>query len=866
MMKKKCILVIDPSPSHQWALEKLLAEAFDVKYMTDGSDVLVQLKETSADMFIVSAMLPQMDSYALCRLLKSDEVLCRRPVLFILDPSHHHEKTKVFENGGDDYILLPFHDADVLAKIYRHLKMRDRMELVEESSFGDCATAYKRAQKIAQIGHFTYSPLTNRLEGSDELTEILGLKKGPFDLSDLLNCVCPEVEINYSDIISLKKKEKSSYNKEHRIVMSDGTFKWIRLILEFAIEESRNQGVLIGTVQDITDQKKIEETLQNSQLRLELATKAGNIGVWDWDIKRDLLIWDESMYRLYGIQMGDFEAVYKAWINTVHPNDRKRADGEIQAALRGEREYEPEFRIINPDGSIRHIKANSHTYRDEAGNPIRMVGTNIDITELKTAELELIHYRDHLEETIADRTLELEVAMREAKAANHAKSAFLSNMSHEIRTPMNSVLGFAQLLERDPSLTPEARTKVSAILKSGDHLLSVINDILEMSRIEAGHVELRIEPVDLPGLMEDIALMFRLRAEEKGLAFTLNQSASLPQYVKTDLGKLRQIVINLLGNAIKFTNQGAVYLQIEAKANDTVCIKVMDTGMGMSELEIPKLFQPFERTIRGEDIGGGTGLGLAISRSYAHLMGGEITVDSRLGEGSSFTFEFCAPTAVVPSRPGVGEGRAVKLSERQGNIHLLIVDDQRSIRTMLKQMLEPLGFTVDTVESGEAALELLKTKPTQVVLLDMVMPGLSGIETAQIIRRSYSRESIVIIGISASAFEEERKLYIDSGINAFVAKPFKEKEITDALALHAGLEFIVEDTSEDGFERHNTVMMPTLNNMPRAWCEQFAEALAQGSISRIRILGEEARPIDPELAAYVLQRIDLYDLNQLKKL
>lgn len=381
-----------------------------------------------------------------------------------------------------------------------------------------------------------------------------------------------------------------------------------------------------------------------------------------------------------------------------------------------------------------------------------------------------------------------DAAKKQAEAANHAKSMFLANMSHEIRTPMNAVLGFAQLLEHDPSLTPQSRNKVSNIMKNGEHLLTIINDVLEMSRIESGRIELRPLPMDLHDLLHDVATVFGLRAEEKGLAFAIDYSANLPHYIEADPGKLRQILINLLGNAIKFTRYGAIELNAFLIGNN-IAIEVRDTGIGISPEDQAKLFHPFERTAIAEQAVGGTGLGLAISRKYAHLMGGDISITSSVGEGSTFRLEF--PATIVPDalKPETMPSRLTRLSPGQGDIGILIVDDTAANRELLRKTLEPLGFIVSEAADGKEAIERVRRRIPHIVLMDMVMPGIDGIRATGILRKSYPAEPLAIIGISASAFEEDKQKFLHAGANAFIAKPFREQDLLELIASHAKVSF-----------------------------------------------------------------------------
>jgi PAS domain S-box-containing protein len=400
---------------------------------------------------------------------------------------------------------------------------------------------------------------------------------------------------------------------------------------------------LVGSVRDITEQhRELTE-------RLQMATRGAHIGIWCWYVREGRLEWDEQMHRLYGLAPAEFSNSFEAWRRGVHPDDLGRVERALEAALCHEAELDTEFRVLWPDGTLRHVKVNAVVQDDADGRPLRVVGTNWDITQAKLAEEAL------------------RAAKEAAEAATRAKSLFLANMSHEIRTPMNAVLGYAQLLRRDGSLTPEQRLRVEVIQTSGNHLLRLINDVLEMSKLEAGRTTLTVAPFDLHALLRELDGMFSALTAEKGIVLAFELADDLVQHVRGDAVKVRQVVINLLSNAVKFTERGQIRLRASSGAvsgeSVPVLIEVEDTGSGIPEHDLTRIFEPFDQAASGAKATG-AGLGLAISANFARLMQGELRVASTLGRGSTFSFSLvlaAAPEAELTRRSGASAGAHVTL-------------------------------------------------------------------------------------------------------------------------------------------------------------------------------------------------------------
>lgn len=467
-----------------------------------------------------------------------------------------------------------------------------------------------------------------------------------------------------------------------------------------------------------------------------------------------------------------------------------------------------------------------------------------------------------LERKVAERTAQLQQAMKVAEAANVAKSRFIANMSHELRTPLNAIIGFSHILIHDLSLTPKHRDYLGIINRSGEHLLGLINDILSISRIEAGQAILHEVCFDLYRLLDSIYEMLQLKAKDKGLTFDFQCLPDVPRYIQTDEGKLRQILINLLSNAIKFTEKGRVRLQVstaiigsqlpsEKQKNDrapnfnpihAITFEVEDTGIGIAAEEIEMLFDPFVQTVTGSKAMQGTGLGLAISREFVRLLGGDIRVVSQLECGSTFSFEIHAIASSSTSvSPPVPYKQVIGLVPNQKSYRILIVEDVLENRQLLVQLLEPLGFEVQEAENGKDAIAQWQTWQPHLILMDMHMPIMDGYEATKQIKSQMTQlqlqangetppESIpstAIVALTASVFAEEQAAIFASGCDDFLAKPLQEKLLWEKFAHHLGVGFLYQEESSPSDQSNpqdqqlSSLTLQDLKTMPSEWIAQL---------------------------------------------
>jgi CheY-like chemotaxis protein len=427
------------------------------------------------------------------------------------------------------------------------------------------------------------------------------------------------------------------------------------------------------------------------------------------------------------------------------------------------------------------------------------------------------------------------------RRASQAKSVFLANMSHEIRTPMNAILGFSQILLKDPALAANHRQHLGTIARSGEHLLSLIDDILEMSKIEAGRTPLAPSTFNLRGLVTDLTSMFRLRAESKGLGFVVTVAPGAPAVLLADEKKLRQILINLLGNAIKFTDRGSVRCGVAVRQQADgvlrLTVDVEDTGPGVPAIDAERIFNAFEQTETGVGAGG-TGLGLAISRQFARLMGGDITVQTPVGRGSRFQLD--VPVAVGSSgelTPVALRRRVVGIRSGLGPFHVLVVDDEPANRLLLVEMLRGVGFGTREATSGEEALTLATEWSPDAILMDVRMPGTSGLEAIRRLRALEPQRRVHIIAVSASAFEDDRGQALAVGASDFLGKPFRESELLEKLRAGLGIEYVyLAGTPREAAEPGGPDDAPAGPGrllLPAKTVEQLRQAAASADYGRI---------------------------------
>lgn len=459
-----------------------------------------------------------------------------------------------------------------------------------------------------------------------------------------------------------------------------------------------------------------------------------------------------------------------------------------------------------------------------------------------------------------------------AEAANLAKSAFLARMSHELRTPMNAIMGFAEIMRRDASISPQQQKNLAIINRSGEHLLALIDDVLDMAKIDAGRMVLENAVFDLNAMVRDIADLLRSRAEAKNLDLVLDQSADLPPFVRADATKLRQVIINLVGNAIKFTEQGGVTLRLRVRPDDgarrqRLIIEVEDSGIGIAAPDEDSIFAPFVQ-VSSLTHQKGTGLGLAITHRFVVMMGGQIDFQSTLGEGSIFRVELpvevADPAKIDLPAPA---GRIVGLAPGEPEYRVLIAEDQLENAELMRQLLEPVGFQVRIAENGLVAIEVFQSWQPQFIWMDIRMPVIDGLEATRRIRALDGGQEVKIVAITASVFAQEIDHVRNAGMDDLIRKPFRSEEIYNCLTRYLGVTFVHDDDAcEKRLIETPTELRPEgLASLPEGLRAELGEAILTLEAEPIAAVIGRIAEANPELGEWLSRMTGEFNYSAIRQ-
>jgi len=704
----------------------------------------------------------------------------------------------------------------------------------------------------------------------NELLNIQGntLQKEPFALEDL-NSIGDEVNL------------QGFWSRELEYVTKQGNLFWGNLAAKQIY--IAGQAMHLVRVTDITARKQAEEKLRESKHFVERIAEASPYILYIYDLIENRNVYaNREVTTILGYTSEQVQAMGENLIPTIfHPDDLAWVPEHMQRlAKTGEGEIlEREYRVRNPQGEWCTFFGREMVFaRTPDGKVKQIIGTAVDISDRKRVEIER------------------QQAIEATDAANRAKSQFLTNMSHELRTPLNAIIGFSQLMSKSQNLAPEHQEKLKIIMRSGEHLLTLINQVLDLSKIEAGRITLNETAFDLLRLLDELHKMFQLKANSKRLQLVVDRTPDVPQYLRTDEVKLRQVLINLLSNAIKFTQEGGVVLRVSLGTRDEghgrellsdsgdevenislspppphfplfLHFEVADTGVGIAPEELDSLFEAFVQTQTGKQFPEGTGLGLPISQKFVQLMGGEITVESDVGCGSVFKFDIevivADATGIIAPPP---PRRIVALEPNQQSYRILIVDDKPDNRQLLMQLLSPLGFKVKEASNGLEAFEVWSNWEPHLIWMDLRMPVMDGLEATTRIKSSPKGQATVIIALSAGTLEEEQAAALQAGCDGFVRKPFAEAEIFETMTQQIGVRFVEDEATfaPDTTSTKTVALNPTaLAALPADLVANLHRATLEGDFDLMLTLIEQIRSRNDSLADALASLANNFQFNQL---
>ncbi len=626
----------------------------------------------------------------------------------------------------------------------------------------------------AGMGEWSWDAKTNLVTFSQKAAEIFGVREGgTLDWSEIKKLLHAEDREQALLAVQNAIEQKNTYDIEYRIHHTNGSQRWISVKGRPVFDDHGDVKKIVAVIQDITDKKLREQELIIVQESLSLALIGGKMGWWVRDIVTDEVKFSDEMANMFGLEPHEFRGTKEHYFEMLHPEDKVNNQFIIDDAIARGTNFKIEFRFRHKNGHWGWMEGRGRVLQSKYQEHPHLYGIAIDITDRKEVEARLIE------------------ASAQSEAASNAKSNFLANMSHEIRTPMNAILGLSNIIERSEPLTPNQKRYISTLKQSGESLLLLINDLLDISKIEASGIEIENIPFRLDLLLDDIVSMMSVRAHEKDISFSMDSTAIEGMTFRGDPTRIRQIITNLCGNAVKFTQQGVITLQVSMLPPvfgvSKIALTVADTGIGIAEDKIDKIFEKFtqaDNTISRKF--GGTGLGLAISKTLAELMGGEIQVSSVVGTGSEFTVLLPLPieqNASITAQQKQPANDMPDIPQNKGLV--LLVEDYEPNILVARTLLEMFGYDCETASNGRIAVEKATHQRFKAILMDVQMPEVNGIDATKAIRQFEQDNQIppaFIIGMTAHALAGDKEKCLGAGMNDYMSKPFSMHDLENKLA------------------------------------------------------------------------------------
>jgi len=635
----------------------------------------------------------------------------------------------------------------------------------------------REAQRLARLGSWSADAASGKLKWSDEVYVIFDRNPATYtpDLAAYYrDIVHPEDVETVSHEEQLAYQSDQRHNIDHRFIRPDGSVGWVHVEGQATRDKVGNVLQLSGTVQDISARIQAEALIRETKERFEFAVEGAGDGIWDWDMQSNAMQFSRLYMNMLGYAANELPHHADTWANSVHPDDKVRVNEQLRHYLEGKlQNYSIELRLRCKDGSYKWVLCRGTVVdRDKDEKPVRMIGIHSDISERKQAEQALVAARE------------------EADRANQAKSEFLSSMSHELRTPMNAILGFGQLLEYDSTMSSEQKDNVHEILKAGNHLLELINEVLDLSKVESGNIDLSLEPVDVCAVVEECLGLIATLAAKRNIKISHQGLAGAA--VRADRTRLRQVLLNLLSNAIKYNREGgSVHLTVKRAGSDRLRILVADTGYGIPADKLAQLFLPFSRLVEQNSEIEGTGIGLTITRRIVELMGGVVDVESEENKGSTFWIELPLEAMHKTSQdesPQRGKNTRGETAthEVDAALHkILYIEDNPANLRLVSQILGRRQHThLLTAHTPELGIELALSHKPDLILLDINMPGMNGYQVLEVLRATASLKNIPVIAVTANAMPRDIERGRAAGFSDYLTKPIDIARLNSILDIY----------------------------------------------------------------------------------
>lgn len=709
---------------------------------------------------------------------------------------------------------------------------------------------FQRLFEFAAVGMLEVALNGQVLLANRKFCEIVGYSLAELLTKNFTDITHPDdIDKDWENVNQLLAGHAETFTMEKRYIRSDGSAVWALLTVGIVREDNGTALNFISVVQDISEQKAARDQIR----KLSQAVEHSPVSVVITDREGTIEYVNPIFTEVTGYTLAE----------AVGQNPRILKSGNLpqefyhtiwETILAG-RVWRGEFINKRKNGEEYWESASISPIYNHDGMITHFVAVKEDVTSRKLIEKELQNAR------------------QAAEGANKAKSMFVANISHEIRTPLNAILGFSQLLSQDRSLTADQQEKLAIVNRSGEHLLSIINDVLEISKIEAGRIQLQLITFDLHRFLADVESLFRIRTQEKKIWLAFELAEGLPRHIHADEGKLRQIFLNLIGNAIKFSDSGGITVRVAIVVNENLrpvlSVEVKDHGIGINRSELEKIFGYFEQVEQGSQAKGGAGLGLAISREFIKLMGGKIAVDSERGKGTTFHFEvpvgFASPPATHQNRETAGQ--IVRVQNNQLEYRILVVDDNEIGRMLLVGILKAAGFVVIEAVDGQQAIAAYQQSKPHLILMDLNMPIMDGYEASKKIRRLPAGTSIAIIAVTTSSFAEDRQAILDSGIVDIIIKPFKAQEILEKVGQYINVNYLREAALGHDIDKYGNgapvQAMEVQKVLPDNLVASLRVAVVNGDIDLIDELLTQAEQYDLGVSQMLRKLANSYEFEKL---